>query len=210
MIFAALVLLGAGAQAQNKGEKNYVIGFYNLENLFDTYNDPAKNDEEFLPEGKNKWTEAKYQKKLQNMAKVIRSMKEDNGAWHALLGVSEIENRLVLEDLVMEPQIAEANYQIIHYDGPDRRGVDVALLYKPEVFTYLDSESIPFTFEGSSIDFIMNQEQKDYFKTYLWFMDSLTVSISQSMWPIFRPAPEARKEETSSVTVAVRSCITIP
>lgn len=153
------------AQAQ-KGTKNYVVGFYNLENLFDTYNDPAKNDEEFLPEGKNKWTEAKYQKKLQNMAKVIRSMKEENGAWHAILGVSEIENRLVLEDLVMEPQIAEANYQIIHYDGPDRRGVDVALLYKPEVFKFIESESIPFTFEGSTIDWIQSQEERDYFRTH--------------------------------------------
>ncbi len=160
----ALVLFCTCAYAQ-KGEKNYVIGFYNLENLFDTYDDPAKNDEEFLPEGKNKWTEAKYQKKLQNMAKVIRSMKEENGAWHALLGVSEIENRLVLEDLVMEPQIAEANYQIVHYDGPDRRGVDVALLYKPEVFKFIESESIPFTFEGSSIDWIQSQEERDYFRT---------------------------------------------
>ena len=93
LIFAALVLLYTGADAQKAGTRNYVVGFYNLENLFDTYNDPAKNDEEFLPEGKNKWTEAKYQKKLQNMAKVIKSMKEENGAWHALLGVSEIENR---------------------------------------------------------------------------------------------------------------------
>ncbi len=165
IIIAAFLLLCAGAEAQNKGPKNYVIGFYNLENLFDTYNDPVKNDEEFLPEGKNKWTEAKYQKKLQNMAKVIRSMKEENGVWHALLGVSEIENRLVLEDLVWEEQIREANYQIIHYDGPDRRGVDVALLYDPKVFTFLDSESIPFTFEGSSIDFVMTKEQQDYFKT---------------------------------------------
>jgi hypothetical protein len=65
----------------------------------------------------------------------------------------------------MEPQIAEANYQIIHYDGPDRRGVDVALLYKPEVFTFLDSESIPFTFEDSSIDWIQSQEERDYFRT---------------------------------------------
>ncbi len=165
IVLAALALFCTGADAQKKGSKNYVIGFYNLENLFDTYNDPAKNDEEFLPEGKNQWTEAKYQKKLQNMAKVIKSMKEENGAWHALLGVSEIENRLVLEDLVMEPQIAEANYQIIHYDGPDRRGVDVALLYKPEVFTFLDSESIPFTFEGSTIDWIQSQEERDYFRT---------------------------------------------
>jgi hypothetical protein len=152
-------------QASAQGTKNYVIGFYNLENLFDVYDDPVKNDAEFLPDGKNKWTEAKYQKKLQNMAKVIRNMKEDNGLWHAVLGVSEIENRLVLEDLVMEPQIAEANYQIIHYDGPDRRGVDVALLYKPELFKYIESESIPYTFEGSSIDFVMTREQQEYFKT---------------------------------------------
>ena len=163
-VFAALILLVTAAQAQKKPQ-NHVIGFYNLENLFDIYNDPVKNDEEFLPEGKNKWTEAKYRKKVQNMAKVIRSMKEENGVWHTLLGVSEIENRLVLEDLVWDEQIREANYQIIHYDGPDRRGVDVALLYKPEVFTFLDSESIPFTFEGSSIDWIQSKEERDYFRT---------------------------------------------
>ena len=163
LIFAALVLFCTGADAQKS--RNHVIGFYNLENLFDVYNDPVKNDEEFLPEGKNKWTEAKYQKKLQNMAKVIKAMKEENGVWHAVLGVSEIENRLVLEDLVWDEQIREANYQIIHYDGPDRRGVDVALLYDPKVFTFIESESIPFTFEGSSIDFIMTKEQQDYFKT---------------------------------------------
>ena len=86
-ILLALVLFMTGAQAQDKGGHNYIVGFYNLENLFDTYDDPVKNDAEFLPEGKNKWTEAKYQKKLQNMAKVIRTMKEDNGAWHALLGM---------------------------------------------------------------------------------------------------------------------------
>ena len=163
IIFAAFAILFSNAYAQKT--QNHVIGFYNLENLFDVYNDPVKNDEEFLPEGKNKWTEAKYQKKLQNMAKVIRSMKEENGVWHAVLGVSEIENRLVLEDLVWDEQIREANYQIIHYDGPDRRGVDVALLYDPKVFTFIESESIPFTFEGSSIDFIMTKEQQDYFKT---------------------------------------------
>jgi len=163
LVFAFVVLLLSPVYAQ--GAKNYVIGFYNLENLFDIYDDPVKNDAEFLPEGKNKWTEAKYQKKLQNMAKVIRNMKEDNGLWHTVLGVCEIENRLVLEDLVMEPQIAEANYQIIHYDGPDRRGVDVALLYKPEYFKYIESESIPYTFEGSTIDFVMSKDEQEYFKT---------------------------------------------
>ena len=161
----SLLLFICSTDAQKKPERTYVVGFYNLENLFDTYDDPVKNDGEFLPDGKNQWTEAKYWKKVANMAKVIKEMKNYNGRYHTLLGVSEIENRLVLEDLVADPQIADANYQIIHYDGPDRRGVDVALLYKPEQFTYLDSESIPYTFEGSSIDFVMSQEEQDYFKT---------------------------------------------
>ncbi|MDE6871281.1 MAG: endonuclease/exonuclease/phosphatase family protein [Bacteroidales bacterium] len=163
-----LLVLGLNVSAQtadkSKAGRNYVIGFYNLENLFDIYDDPAKNDEEFLPDGKNKWTEAKYTKKLHNMATVIKAMADANGRYHTILGVSEIENRLVLEDLVSQPEIADANYQIVHYDGPDRRGVDVALLYKPEQFTYLDSESIPFTFD-SDIEFSMDKAGQDDFRT---------------------------------------------
>lgn len=161
IVAALLILMSLSASAQ-KTQQNYVIGFYNLENLFDTYDDPVKNDSEFLPEGKNKWTQAKYEKKLHNMAKVIRSMADNNKRWHTILGISEIENRLVIEDLVSQPEIADANYQIVHYDSPDRRGVDVALLYKPDQFTYLDSEAIPFDF-NSDIDF--SDTDTSYFKT---------------------------------------------
>lgn len=163
--FAAVLLSFASPSMAQQKKKSYVIGFYNLENLFDIYNDPAKNDEEFLPEGKNKWTQAKYEKKVHNMAQVIRAMRDDNGQYHTILGISEIENRLVIEDLVSDPQIADANYQIVHYDGPDRRGVDVALLYDPTKFKYLDSESIPFTFEGSKIQFSLDQAGQDAFRT---------------------------------------------
>jgi len=164
-IAAAMLLLSTVAFAQKGGSRNYIVGFYNLENLFDIYNDPAKNDEEYLPDGKNKWTQEKYDKKVRNMAQVIAAMAKDNGRFHTILGVSEIENRLVLEDLVADPQIAAANYQIVHYDGPDRRGVDVALLYKPDQFTYLDSESIPFTFEGTQVEISLSKEEQDYFRT---------------------------------------------
>ncbi len=145
--------------------KSYVIGFYNLENLFDTVHDDGKNDYEYLPDGANQWTETKYQKKLSNMAQVIAAMKQDNGAWHTVLGVSEIENRHVLEDLVSMPEIADANFQIVHYDGPDRRGVDVALLYRPSVFRVLESKSIPFTFEDSEVQFEMTPEEQADFRT---------------------------------------------
>ena len=164
LLYTLLIVLLAAPAAMGAGKKSYVIGFYNLENLFDTYHDEGKNDEEYLPDGTNQWTEAKYAKKLKNMASVIRAMKEENKAWHAILGVSEIENRHVLEDLVSQPEIAEANYQIVHYDGPDRRGVDVALFYRPELFTLLESRSIPFDF-NSDLDFGMSEEEKADFRT---------------------------------------------
>lgn len=165
IIISFIFLFSIISFAQEGRTKSYVVGFYNLENLFDTYNDPAKNDEEFLPEGKNQWTEAKYQKKLQNMATVIRSMAETNGRFHSVLGVSEIENRLVLEDLVSQPEIASANYQIVHYDGPDARGVDVGLLYRPDHFKLLGSESIPFDFHSGKIEFAMDGPDRERFKT---------------------------------------------
>ncbi len=162
-ILALSLLFPANALAQR--DRSYVIGFYNLENLFDTYHDEGKNDYEYLPEGANQWTEVKYDKKLHNMASVIKAIHDDNKVWHAVLGVSEIENRHVLEDLVSMPEIAEANFQIVHYDGPDRRGVDVALLYRPSVFRVLESKSIPFTFEDSEVQFEMTPEEQADFRT---------------------------------------------
>ena len=163
LALAALLILAPLGWAQ-RVQKSHVIGFYNLENLFDTYHDEGKNDYEYLPDGANQWTEVKYRKKLRSMAEVIRAMKEENKVYHTILGVSEIENRNVLEELVSQPEIADANFQIVHYDGPDRRGVDVGLLYRPDQFTLLESRSIPFTFD-SDIDFGMTDEEKDYFRT---------------------------------------------
>ena len=164
-LFALVLVLAVMLPARAQKNKPYIIGFYNLENLFDTYHDEGKNDYEYLPDGANAWTEVKYAKKLKNMAHVIAEMKRDNGRYHTVLGVSEIENRHVLEDLVVEPEIADADFQIIHYDGPDRRGVDVALLYRPEQMTVVSSESIPFDFNSENIQFSLNEEEQENFRT---------------------------------------------
>ena len=164
-VILTLVLMSVATTAGAGGPKRYVLGFYNVENLFDTYHDDGKNDYEFLPDGKNKWTEPKYEKKLHNIATVIKAMADENKAFHTVLGLSEIENRHVLEDLVSQPEIEAANYQIVHYDGPDRRGVDVALLYRPEYFTVEESKSIPFDFNSTAITFTMDKEGQDYFRT---------------------------------------------
>jgi hypothetical protein len=119
-------------------EKQYevaCVAFYNLENLFDTIHQEDVNDYEFLPDGKNKWNSEKYWSKISNMAKVISQIGTSSApTGPVILGVAEIENRSPLEDLVNDPQIKERNYQIVHHDGPDRRGVDVALLYNPDFF----------------------------------------------------------------------------
>ena len=122
------------------------VGFYNLENLFDTIIDTDTNkilQDEFTPNGKNRWTSKTYHEKLDNMARVISELgTEITPDGVAILGVAEIENRLVLEDLVKQPSIKNRNYQIVHYDSPDRRGIDVGLLYNPTYFKNVTSKSI--------------------------------------------------------------------
>lgn len=106
------------------------VAFYNVENLFDAQKGP-NNDIDFTPEGANRWTPKKYHHKLRNLAQVIGEIAGDGPA---IIGLSEVENRGVLEDLVKESALAHQNYQIIHYDSPDFRGIDCALLYNPAIF----------------------------------------------------------------------------
>ncbi|MGB7787110.1 MAG: endonuclease/exonuclease/phosphatase family protein [Salinimicrobium sp.] len=120
---------------QKKDYKVLSIAFYNLENLYDIYDDPATFDDDRTPQGKDRWTAEIYQKKIDNMAYAIsRIGKEEIQEFPAVLGVCEIENRQVLEDLISNKNLADANYGIIHYDSPDLRGIDVALLYKNDLF----------------------------------------------------------------------------
>ena len=133
----ALSLLMMAPLFAQKGQ-NAVIAFYNLENLFDTENDPLINDEQFLPEGDYQWTQERYERKLENMSKVISLIAKEYGGPVAI-GVSEIENRRVLEDLIATDNLKPFNMGIVHYDSPDRRGVDVALLYQKDRFRVIHS-----------------------------------------------------------------------
>lgn len=130
--------------AQKKQFKVVCVGFYNLENLFDTIDHVNVNDAEFTPSGAKAWTYAKYTDKLGRLAEVISQIGTDvSPDGPAILGVAEIENRGVLEDLAKQPAIASRRYQIVHYDSPDYRGIDVAMLYNPKYYRLLESRSIP-------------------------------------------------------------------
>lgn len=144
-ILTAIAVLAFSASlsfAQNKKVAVYGVGFYNLENLFDTINSNGKYDLEFSPEGARRWNGQKYWSKQNNMAYAISQMgKETLPGGLAVLGVSEIENKSVLEDLVKTGDLAKQNMKIVHYDSPDKRGVDVGLLYNPKMFRVLASQS---------------------------------------------------------------------
>lgn len=118
----------------------YSIAFYNLENLYDTLDDPLKFDDDRTPKGKDRWTEEIYRKKINNMAFAISQIAvEEAFAPPVILGVCEIENREVLEDLITHPLLQPFDYGFIHYDSPDLRGIDVALLYRKEHFHPINS-----------------------------------------------------------------------
>ncbi|MDX1903323.1 MAG: endonuclease/exonuclease/phosphatase family protein [Thermonemataceae bacterium] len=136
-------LLFGSAFAQKKSNQNFIIGFYNIENLFDTEDDPAIDDAEFLPSSQNQWNNEKYQKKLTNMAKAIASIGEQSPD---ILGLCEVENKKVLEDLIQQEPIKAKGYEIIHYNSPDERGIDVAMIYKKEVYA-------PFKHQSCRINF---------------------------------------------------------
>ena len=151
-LFLMMLLLSAflTAQAQEKRYEVYSVGFYNLENLFDTIHDKGKNDYEFLPDGTNKWGTMKYTNKLKNMARVLNEMGTDLlPMGMAAVGVSEIENSRVLEDLVNQEPLAARGWDFVHIEGPDRRGVDCGLLYNPKLFKPVNSKLAPYTTEDN-------------------------------------------------------------
>jgi hypothetical protein len=175
VVFISTVQLSLAQNTQKVG----VVAFYNLENLFDTINDPNINDEDFLPKGSFGWNTTKYLNKLDKLSEVISIIGDShdgaikfNGP--TFLGVCEIENRTVLEDLVNTPRLKDEEYDIVHFDSPDKRGIDVAFLYKKRYFKVLSAKAhelvnpeephrktrdqllVSGIFDGDTLHFILN------------------------------------------------------
>lgn len=134
VVFIPFCLFSQNA-AKTKTRDVAVIAFWNVENLYDTIDDRFRKDDEFTPLGTNLWTASRYTQKIDHLAEVIRKIgQEECAEGAAVIGLCEVENRSVLNDLVNSPALKERKYNVLHIEGPDPRGIDPALIYDPKRF----------------------------------------------------------------------------
>lgn len=188
LILVPLLFLSLAINGQDEGFQRYEdaiksrssadfrIGFYNVENLFDLEDDSLTRDEAFTPEGENRYTFSRYKKKMVGLSRTLLAM----GAWEPpeVIGLAEIESRWVLEGFTKFSPLKNAGYEIIHEDSPDRRGIDVACLYRPEKFNL-----ILYKYYHVNFPFDPDRKTRDmlYVKGILPNSDTLHVFINH--WP---------------------------
>ncbi|MBS1593109.1 MAG: endonuclease/exonuclease/phosphatase family protein [Bacteroidetes bacterium] len=183
----SLILFSLSASAQDKQYRVGVLGFYNCENFYDTIDDPKVDDAEYLPNSQNHYDGAVYQDKVARLTEVLSQVGRDitpDGL--SLFGVSEIENETVLNDLVAQPAFKGRNYKLVHYDSPDARGVDVALIYNPKYFQVLYSAPL-------HVDLI--EEGKPHATRDVLWVNGIyagdTINVFVNHWPSRRGGEEA-------------------
>lgn len=130
-------------QAQNGQYQVAAIAFYNFENLFDTLDDPYRFDSDFTPSGNYHYSSSIYHAKLHNLATVLQELGTDiTPDGPAIIGAAEVENDHVLMDLIAQPELQGRNYRFVHFESPDSRGIDVAMLYNPNYFTVVRARAL--------------------------------------------------------------------
>ena len=180
LFISILLLIFSKGYAQKIDYKASIIGFYNLENLYDTVNNPIVDDEEFLPNSERHYNTRIYLDKLTRLSTVIAQIGTDiNPDGFALLGVSEIENDTVLNDLIRQKELKNRNLKIVHYNSPDLRGIDVGLLYNPKYFKPLFSVPLFVKLPGGSKESFLTRDIL-YVKG---LMDGDTIHVMVGHWP---------------------------
>jgi len=159
--------------------KVVTIGFYNFESLFDTINTPGVKDTEFTPQGNKNWDSKKYRKKISNLAYVISKIGTDfNTEGAGILGVAEIENKQVLEDVINHKNLKDRDFGIVHEDSKDRRGIDVALIYKKKIFAVESHKMFKLELEDITEDYTTRD-----IMLVTGMLDSEKIHILVNHWP---------------------------
>lgn len=180
LFYISILLLTQFLCSQEKKFDIRTIAFYNVENLFDTINDPKKFDDDRTPNGKDKYTSEVYWDKIKKLSRVINEIgQEYSKTSPAIIGVCEVENRAVLEDLIASEKLKDNHYGIVHYDSPDERGIDVALLYQKRFFDPLSHKTYPLLIYGDN-------GNRDYTRDQLvvsGLLDGEIIHIIVNHWP---------------------------
>ncbi len=187
-----------------KKENIFTIGFYNVENLFDTIDDPKTLDDDFTSKGKRKWSYKRYKNKIKKLSSVISQLGgERSKRPPVIVGLVEVENAGVVKDLAHSSALRKYHYGFVHYDSPDSRGIDVALLYNKQSFEILRSKSFPL--------FLKDEEgERDYTRDILAVSGNLNgelVHILVNHWPSRREGVEETEYKRIEAAKLVRSIV---
>lgn len=209
-LFVILLLLSLNLCGQNK----YRVVFYNTENLYDTIDDPVTLDDDFTPKGKMEWTDVRYGDKLLKLSKALHAAGGDK--FPALIGLAEIENRKVLDDLIATKLLAGGDYEIIHKDSPDQRGIDVAFLYQKSIYKSLQEKFLPVVFPEDSTVFTRDilytsgiLGNKDTIHLFVCHFPSMRDGEEESEWKRERAASVVRSVVDSIQLVNPQAAILI-
>ena len=203
-------VVSAGGKTSTDGapvpQELAIVGFYNVENLFDTIDDPDNSgDDEFLPNAAKRWTAQRYEGKLARLASAIAEMGSTSViGGPALLGLAEVENERVLRDLITQPALAKSRYDIIHYDSPDRRGIDVGLVYRTELFQPLHSAPL-------RVSLGMDEDSRERITRDVLYVKGLllgdTLHVLINHWPSRRGGEEASRPDRAVAASVVRAAV---
>ena len=176
--------------SQNEREfKIHTVAFYNVENLFDTINDPNKQDEKSPMMDITYDRGGVYKQKIKNMARVIADIGQDiTKKTPAIVGISEVENEQVIIDLINDSSLSDINYSIIHYESPDKRGIDVAMIYDKDIFKPISTKSFELLiYDDESNNRIFTRDQL----LVSGMLDDDLIHVIVNHWPS-RSGGEAR------------------
>ncbi|MEE9408165.1 MAG: endonuclease/exonuclease/phosphatase family protein [Polaribacter sp.] len=189
-----------------QSKKITTVGFYNVENLFDTEDDPKTFDDDFTSEGKNRWNYKRYKIKIKKLGSVISQLGMNRSKYPpAIVGLVEVENAKVVSDLVNFTNLKKHHYDFVHYDSPDDRGIDVALLYNKQFFELLGSEHFPLYLEDE-------RGKRDYTRDVLVVYGNLNgelVHIIVNHWPSRREGTEESEYKRIEAAKLARTIVEV-
>lgn len=195
-----VIVFQLAPQSTDAQGKRLFVAHYNVENLFDTINDPKIQDEEFLPESESKWTGERYIHKLSQLSKVIESM--NGGMGPHILGLCEVENEVVVADLAKKVSNKKRKYAYVHFDSPDGRGIDVAMLYQPKFLKVNASQSLRVLLPGEG-----SRPTRDVLVVSGRLPNKQVVHILVNHWPSRRGGQDDSEPARMAAAVVVRKAV---